>query len=203
MITNKFQLRQICLPVIRASEVLHIKYFADISLSRFNLQAQDHLLGVVVKTPSSNNKQYIVLVLTPELPSMMTTPSDSSNIKEKKGADFQVLIPKSKRALEDDYFSSVISRKGSGVVNIKLPHRGKAAGVYYEVRGIDIKEFLLICKCKLKIDQIRLLEDVSTGAYSKTVQELLGLKSDGNKYPPALDPVRGLLLNFISCVYSR
>lgn len=162
--------------------------------------AQDHLLGVVVKTPSASNKQYIVLVLTPELPSMMTTPPDRSSIQEKKGADFQVLIPKSKRGLEDEFYSSVISRKGSGVINIKLPHRGKAAGVNYEVRGIDNKEFLSICNCKIKIDQVRLLEDVSTGAYSHTVQQLLGLKSNGNKYPPALDPVRDLKLKDLNVV---
>ena len=101
-------------------------------------------------------------------------------------------MPKSKRGLEDEYCSSVTSRKGSGVVNIKLPHRGNAAGVNYEVRGIDNNEFLSICNCKIKIDQVRLLEDVSSAAYSKTVQQLLDLKSDGGKYPPALDPVKGI-----------
>ncbi|GFP91206.1 helicase ski2w [Phtheirospermum japonicum] len=147
--------------------------------------AQDHLLGVIVKSPSANYKQYIVLVLTPELPSMLK----ASDSRETKGADFQVLVPKSKRGLEDDYCSSVASRKGTGVVNIKLPHRGTAAGVNYEVRGIENNKFVSICNCKIKIDQVRLLEDVSAGAYSNTVQQLLTMKSDGNKYPPALDPV--------------
>ncbi|KAL3530840.1 hypothetical protein ACH5RR_010162 [Cinchona calisaya] len=164
--------------------------------------AQDHLLGVVVKSPSSNNKQYIVLVLTPDLPSTVQTPSDSSNLKEKKGADLQILVPKSKRGLEDDYYSSVTSRRGSGVVNIKLPHRGSAAGVNYEVRGIDNKEFLSICSCKIKIDQVRLLEDIGAGAYSNTVQQLLVLKSDGNKYPPALDPVKDLKLKDVEVVQA-
>lgn len=127
---------------------------------------------------------------------MQTASDSSSNLKDKKSADFQILIPKSKRGLEDDYYSSVTSRRGSGVVNIKLPHRGNAAGMHYEVRGIDNKEVLSICSCKIKIDQVRLLEDVSAGAYSSTVQQLLGFKSDGNKYPPALDPIKGLLLNF-------
>lgn len=162
--------------------------------------AQDHLLGVVVKTPSSNNKQYIVLVLTLELPSMLENPLGTGNLKEKKGDEFQVLIPKSKRGLEDDYYSSAISRKGSGVINIKLPHRGSAAGVNYEVRGIDNKEFIFICNRKIKIDQVRLLEDVSTAAYSNTVQQLLELKSDGNKYPPALDPVKDLKLKDLNIV---
>lgn len=158
-------------------------------------QAQDHLLGVVVKAPSSNSKQYIVLLLTPELPSILKTPSDS---KEKKGADFQVLVPKSKRGLGDDYYSSVKSRKGTGIVNIKLPHRGFAAGMNFEVRGVGNNEFLSICNVKIKIDQVRLLEDVSDGAYSNTVQQLLALNSDGNKYPPALDPVKGMPINYFT-----
>ncbi|RZS09587.1 hypothetical protein BHM03_00040679, partial [Ensete ventricosum] len=43
---------------------------------------------------------------------------------------------------------------------------------------------------ELKIDQVRLLEDPSNVAYSKTVQQLLEKKRDGNKYPPALDAVK-------------
>ncbi|KAI3450303.1 hypothetical protein Pfo_006968 [Paulownia fortunei] len=159
--------------------------------------AQDHLLGVIVKTPSANYKQYIVLVLTPELPSILKTTSDS---RDRKGADFQVLVPKSKRGLEDDYCSSITSRKGSGIVNVKLPHRGFAAGVNYEVKGVENNEFLYICNSKIKIDQVRLLEDVSAGAYSNTVQQLLTLKSDGNKYPPPLDPVKDLKLRDIKVV---
>lgn len=145
-----------------------------------------------MKTPSSNNRQYIVLVLTPDLPSTLETSSDASNRKDQKNSELQILVPKSRRGYEDEYCSSVTSRKGSGVVNIKLPHRGNAAGVNYEVRGVDNKDFLYICVKKIKIDQVRLLEDVSAGAYSNTIQQLLGLKSEGNKYPPALDPVKGM-----------
>ncbi|KZV21324.1 hypothetical protein F511_24505 [Dorcoceras hygrometricum] len=76
--------------------------------------AQDHLLGIVIKAPSANYKQYIILVLLPELPPVLQTPSSSG---AKEHADFQILVP-------------------------------------------------------------------------KTVQQLLILKSDGNKYPPALDPVK-------------
>ncbi|XP_057789862.1 DExH-box ATP-dependent RNA helicase DExH11 isoform X2 [Salvia miltiorrhiza] len=149
--------------------------------------AQDHLLGAIVKTPSANYKQYLVLVLTPELPSILTSQTDS---RDKKDVNFQVLVPKSKRGLEDEYCSSVTSRKGSGTVNIKLPYRGFAAGVSYEVREVMNNEFLSIRNKKIKIDQVRLLEDGSAGAFSSTVQQLLSLKSDGNKYPPALDPVK-------------
>lgn len=163
----------------------------------YNLQAQDHLLGVILKTPSADYKQYIVLVLTPELPSNLKTPSDS---RDTKGTDFQVLVPKAKRGLEDDYYSSVTSRKGSGTVNITLPHHGVAAGVNYEVRGVVNNEFLSICNRKIRIDQARLLDDVSAGAYSNTVQQLLTLKSDGNKYPPALDPVKGMNVNYFAFI---
>ncbi|XP_055831950.1 DExH-box ATP-dependent RNA helicase DExH11 isoform X4 [Solanum dulcamara] len=161
---------------------------------------KDHLLGVVVKTPSSNNRQYIVLVLTPDLPSTLETSSDASNRKDQKNSELQILVPKSRRGYEDEYCSSVTTRKGSGVVNIKLPHRGNAAGVNYEVRGVDNKDFLYICVKKIKIDQVRLLEDVSAGAYSITIQQLLGLKSEGNKYPPALDPVKDLKLKDVNLV---
>ncbi|XP_059626534.1 DExH-box ATP-dependent RNA helicase DExH11 isoform X2 [Cornus florida] len=164
--------------------------------------AQDHLLGVVLKAPSSNIKQYIVLVLTPELPATLETPLSSGFSQDKESVNFQILMPKSKRGLDDEYCSSLTSKKGSGNINITLPHRGSSAGVNYEVRGIDNKEFLSICNCKIKIDQVRLLEVVSSAAYSKTVQELLGLKSDGNKYPPALDPLKDLKLNNMDLVDS-
>ncbi|XP_059428943.1 DExH-box ATP-dependent RNA helicase DExH11 isoform X2 [Corylus avellana] len=164
---------------------------------------QDHLLGVVVKAPSANNKQYIVLVLKPNLPSMVQSPLATSTLQDKRSAEFSegyVLVPKAKRDFEDEYFSSAKSRKGSGVINISLPHHGTAGGVSYEVRGVDSKEFLCICNCKIKIDQVRLLEEGSSGAYSKTVQQLLALKSNGNKYPPALDPLKDLKLKDMDLV---
>ncbi|KAM7256254.1 hypothetical protein ACFE04_011995 [Oxalis oulophora] len=162
--------------------------------------AQDHLLGVVVKAPSASNKQHIVLVLRPDLPAQT-----SSNLNDKKGADFskgQVLVPKSKRVAEDDYYISGTSRKGSGVINIKLPHFGTASGMSYEVREVDYKEFLCICNKKIKIDQVGLLEQGSSGAFSQTVQLLSSSKSDGNKYPPALDPVKELKLKDMDLVES-
>eukprot|EP00257_Ricinus_communis_P017116 XP_015575481.1 DExH-box ATP-dependent RNA helicase DExH11 [Ricinus communis] len=159
---------------------------------------QDHLLGVVVKGPSTSMKQYIVLVLKPDLPSS----TQISNLQDKKSGDIPkayLLMPKSKRG-EEEYFYSTASRKGSGAVNIKLPYQGTAAGVNYEVRGMDNTEFLCICARKLKIDQVGLLEDVSNTAFSKTVQQLSELKSDGNKYPPALDPLTDLKMKDVNLV---
>lgn len=163
--------------------------------------AQDHLLGVVIKSPPANNKQYIVLVLKPDVPAV--TPSGSGNSRDSKGGNFQegvMLLPKSRRGLEDEYFSSGTSRKGTGIIKIKLPHHGSAAGVSFEVRGIDNNDFLCICNAKIKIDQVRLLEDVSNAAFSNTVQQLTKLKSDGKKYPPALDPLKDLKLKDVNLV---
>ncbi|XVF68917.1 hypothetical protein PTKIN_Ptkin11bG0039600 [Pterospermum kingtungense] len=165
--------------------------------------AQDHLLGVVVKSTSAKNKQYIVLVLKPDVPSITQTPSGSSNLQDKRSADFHqglVLLPKSKRGLDDDYRVSGGPRKASAEINITLPHQGAAAGVSFEIRGSDNTEFLCICNSKIKLDQVGLLERVSNAAFSNTVQQLLKLKSDGNKYPPALDPVKDLRLNDMDLV---
>ncbi|XP_050138547.1 DExH-box ATP-dependent RNA helicase DExH11-like isoform X1 [Malus sylvestris] len=163
--------------------------------------AQDHLLGVVVKTPSANNKQYIVLVLKPEL--LPQTPLGSGNLQDSKNTDFPqgyFVVPKSKRALDEEYRSGVTPRKASGVIKIKLPHQGSAAGVSFEVKEVDSKDFLCICNCKIKIDQVGLLEDNSNAAYSKTVQQLLDTKSDRNEYPPALDPYKDLNLRDVNLV---
>ncbi|XP_014518439.1 DExH-box ATP-dependent RNA helicase DExH11 isoform X2 [Vigna radiata var. radiata] len=153
--------------------------------------AQDHLLGVVVKTPSPSNKTYIVFVIKPDMPSLMQSAS-SGAIQNKSGSFDQgyFVMPKSRRGLLDEYSTSVSARKGKGIINITMPYCGSASGMGYEVREVDSKEFLCICSTKIKIDPVGLLEDVSSSVYSKTVQLLVDLKSDGNKYPPALDPVK-------------
>ncbi|XP_010541438.1 PREDICTED: DExH-box ATP-dependent RNA helicase DExH11 isoform X2 [Tarenaya hassleriana] len=153
----------------------------------------DNLLGVVLKGPSSTNRQYIVLVIKPEILSREQS-LVSGDKKSSELSQGYFMAPKSKRGLEDEYYSMVTSRKGSGAIKIDLPYHGNAVGVGYEVRGFDNKEFLCICHSKIKIDQVRLLEDGSKTAFSQTVQQLLDLKSDGNKYPPALDPIKDLKL---------
>lgn len=166
--------------------------------------AEDHLLGVVLKSPSATNKQYIVLVLTTDMDSSLQTPSASLNTRQdKENSNFPqgyFIAPKGKRGTDEEYFSSVSSRKGSGVINIKLPYRGYAAGMNYEVIAIENKEFISICNCKIKIDQVGLLEDPSNAIYSKTVQQLLEKKADGYKYPPVLDPVKELKLKDMDLV---
>ncbi|BAT88395.1 hypothetical protein VIGAN_05187500 [Vigna angularis var. angularis] len=163
--------------------------------------AQDHLLGVVVKTPSPSNKTYIVFVIKPDMPSLMQ--SASSGAMQNKSGSFDqgyFVMPKSRRGLLDEYSTSVSARKGKGIINITMPYCGSASGMGYEVREVDSKEFLCICSTKIKIDPVGLLEDVSSSVYSKTVQLLVDLKSDGNKYPPALDPVRDLKLRDVKLV---
>ncbi|KAG1365844.1 DExH-box ATP-dependent RNA helicase DExH11 [Cocos nucifera] len=166
--------------------------------------AEDHLLGVVLKTPSATNKQYIVLVLVTDVASSTQTPSVSSNkLQEKESGNFQqgyFVAPKGKRGMDEEYFSSISSRKGSGVINIRLPYCGSAAGISYEVIAMENKDFMSICNCKIKIDQVRLLEDPSQIAYSKTVQQLLEQKPRGSKYPPALDAVKDLKLKDMDLV---
>lgn len=164
--------------------------------------AQDHLLGAIVRAVSGK-KQYIVLLLKPNSPSATQASPSSKSIGGEKAVNFapgSFLVPKSKRTVDDEYCSISTSRKGSGSIKITLPHYGDAAGMTYEVREVDVKEFLCICDRKIKIDQVRLLEDCSTAAFSNTVQQLLDLKSDGRKYPPALDPVRDLKLRHLEHV---
>lgn len=148
------------------------------------------------------NKQYIVLVLTTDMASMQThmgplnTPQEKGSGNPPQG---YFIAPKGKRGMDEEYFSSVSSRKGSGIINIKLPYRGNAAGVNYEVIAVDDRDIMSICNCKIKIDQVRLLEDPSNVAYSKTVQQLLDQKRNGNKYPPVLDAVKGIVHHRFLC----
>lgn len=146
-----------------------------------------------MKNPSATLKQYVVLVLTGDCTSSALA-AESSNQDEKEPGEFQqgyFVIPKGKRGMDDEYFSSASTRKGSGIINIKLPYKGDASGMGFEVRAIENKEIISICTRKIKIDQVRLLEEPSKTAYSKTVQQLIKEQPDGNKYPPALDAIKG------------
>ncbi|XP_074585341.1 DExH-box ATP-dependent RNA helicase DExH11-like isoform X2 [Curcuma longa] len=165
------------------------------------LPAEDHLLGVVLKTPAAANKQYIILVLTTAITSSMQASSTLNKIQENQSFQQGYFItPKGKRGTEEEYFSSITSRKGSGAINIKLPHYGSASGINYAVTEMENKDIISICNCKIKIDQVRLLEDASNIAYAKTVQELLKHKPDGNKFPLALDAVKDLKLKDMALV---
>lgn len=167
-------------------------------LSVFNWQGQDHLLGVVIEA-EAGKKQYIVLVLRPDLPSTLQVSPASGGLQDLKAAEFQqgsFLLPKSKRRAEEEFDSAISSRKRSGPIRIELPSLGAASGMSYEVRRVETREFLFMCTKKIRVEQARLLEDSSPAAYSRTVQQLLELSSDGSKYPPTLDPVSGIAFFF-------
>ncbi|KAG0473483.1 hypothetical protein HPP92_015340, partial [Vanilla planifolia] len=168
-------------------------------------QDDDHLLGTIIKTPSATLKKYIVLVLTTDMASSLQSPAATLNKILKQDINSPqgyFIAPKGKRGLEEDYFTSFSSRKASGVINIKLPYHGNVAGMNYEVREIENKDFMGICDCKIKIDQVWLLEDPKNVAYSKTVQQLLEHKPNGIKYPPLLDPIKDLKLKDMDVVES-
>ena len=151
------------------------------------------MLGVILKNPSTTLKKYVVLVLTGDCSSSVLAPEFNKN--EKGPGDFQggqFIALKGKRGMDDEYYSSsVSSRKSSGVITIKLPYKGDASGMGFEVRAIENKEIMSICTSKIKIDQVRLLEDPNKTAYSRTVQQLIKEEPDGTKYPPALDAIKG------------
>jgi antiviral helicase SKI2 len=150
------------------------------------------LLGVILKNPSPMLKKYVVLVLTGDCSSSVLAPEFNKN--EKGPGDFQggqFIALKGKRGMDDEYYSSVISRKGSGVITIKLPYKGDASGMGFEVRAIENKEIMIICTSKIKVDQVRLLEDPNKITYSRTVQQLMKEQPDGTKFPPALDAIKG------------
>ncbi|GJN19044.1 hypothetical protein PR202_gb06276 [Eleusine coracana subsp. coracana] len=164
----------------------------------------DHLLGVILKSPSQALRKYIVLVLTGDCTPSALVPG-LSNQSEKESSDFQqgrFIVPKGKRGMEDEYFSSVSTRKGTGIINIKLPYKGNASGMGFEARAIESKEIISLCTSKIKIDQVRLLEDPNPAAYAKTVQLLIKEQPDGTKYPPVLDAVKDLKLKNMDLVES-
>lgn len=152
-----------------------------------------------MQKPFATFNQYIVLLLKPDSSSTSSiqTPLSGKLQGKAKSSTFgegYFVIPKSKR--DEEYIASSTSRKGSGSIKIKLPYHGFAGGKNFEVRGIENKEFLCICKSRIRIDQVGILEEESNAAYSKAVQELVKLKSDnGHKCPPALDPQKGMALH--------
>jgi antiviral helicase SKI2 len=162
------------------------------------------LLGVILKNPSAALKRHIVLVLTGDCTSSALVP-ELPNQSEKEPGDFQqgcFIVPKGKRGMDDEYFSSVSTRRSTGVINIKLPYKGNASGMSFEARAIENKDIISICTSKIKIDQVRLLEDPSPTAYAKTVQLLIKEQPDGTKYPPALDAVKGKRFLHGSNIYN-
>lgn len=163
-------------------------------------------LGVILKAPTGAIKNWIVLAINrgtnlfESSTSFNSTDTDSYN---KTSADEGYFITrKSSRSFEDEYsVSGKGSRKGSGTVKVTLPYFGTMGGTGYVAMELDAKGFVSICKSKIQVDTLRLLEDVSAAAYSLTVQQLLDLERDyPGQGPPALDPVKDLKLNDLDVV---
>ncbi|KAH7404973.1 hypothetical protein KP509_15G051600 [Ceratopteris richardii] len=163
-------------------------------------------LGVILRasTPSSGSKNWIILAVN-----RGSNAFDSSISKATSGdslsesiTDGYYISRKSNRGLEDEYsVSSRASRKSAGVVKVSLPHYGTTGGIGYVAMEIDNKAIVSICKSKIPVDTVRLLEDVSSAAYSLTVQQLLQLeKQYPNQDPPVLDLVKDLKLNDITII---
>lgn len=155
-------------------------------------------LGVVVRAPSGTNKATVVLALhrgpVPITPLIATSNATGSVLSTKKLAEEGYFISrKENRSLDDEYSVSYgSSRKGSGTVKVTFPHYGTAAGIGYVALEVENKNFVSICKAKIKIDPARLLEDVNVTAYSSAIRQLLLLEQEHtDEDPPALDPLKG------------
>lgn len=140
----------------------------------------------------------IVLALhrgpVPSIPMVISGNQSVVSLPGKKSADEGYFISrKGNRTLDDEYsVSSGSSRKGSGTVKISFPHYGTAGGANYVVLEIESKSVVSICKAKIKVDPVRLLEDVNATAYASTTQQLLLLEQEqAGEDPPALDPLKG------------
>ncbi|KAG6547499.1 hypothetical protein Mapa_010947 [Marchantia paleacea] len=164
-------------------------------------------LGVVVRAPAGTNKATVVLALhrgpVPITPLIATSNATGSVLSTKKLAEEGYFISrKENRSLDDEYcVSSGSSRKGSGTVRVNFPHYGTAAGVGYVALEVENKNFVSICKAKIKVDPVRLLEDVNVTAYSAAIQQLLLLEQEHtDDDPPALDPLKDLKLNDLEIV---
>lgn len=151
-------------------------------------------LGVVVRAGAGNTKLPIVLALhRAPLPVIGSNPVKSGVVNTTNQlAQEGYFISRKGRGNEDDYFMGVGSRKGTGVMNITLPHYGTAAGVGYVVMEVDNQGFVSLCKAKIRVDSNRLLEENSAAAFSLTVKELLQLEQEHpGQDPPVLDPLKG------------
>ena len=97
---------------------------------------------------------------------------------------------KSSRGLEDEYsVAGRGSRKGTGIIKVSFPYYGTSGGTGYVAMEVDANGFVNICKLKMQVDTVRLLEDVSAAAYSLTVQQLLQIEKDyPDQDPPSVDP---------------
>eukprot|EP01018_Ginkgo_biloba_P041204 Gb_00004 [translate_table: standard] len=151
-----------------------------------------HITCISIVTNPRNEP--IVLLLNPN-PSFTAPTTLVMNTKhETIGIDklAKGYYRKANRGLEDEYsVSDSLQCKGFGVVNLTLPHYGKAAGTGYVVTEIGNKGFVSIRKNKLWVDHVRLLEDVSAATFLMKVHKLLELAKEHSKVVRLVDWAEG------------
>lgn len=161
-------------------------------------------LGVILKAPGGSLRNWIVLAINRGTDLFQSSASKPTEIDtpSKTSADGYFMSRKSNRGLEDEYsVSGRGSRKGTGIVKVTLPYFGTTGGTGYVAMELETKGFVTICKSKLQVDTVRLLEDVSSAAYSLTVQQLLQLERDyPGRDPPSFDIIKDLKLNDVTVV---
>ncbi|KAI5065072.1 hypothetical protein GOP47_0019767 [Adiantum capillus-veneris] len=169
-------------------------------------------LGVILKAsmPNLGLKHWIVLAINrgTDLVQYSTSKPTESMTPAKSPADGYYISSKSSRGIPDDYsVTGRASRKGTGIVKVTLPYFGTTGGTGYVAMELENKGIVTICKSKIPVDTVRLLEDVSSAAYSLTVQQLLQLEKEyPGQDPPALDPIKDLRLGDLAVVekyYAR
>ncbi|KAJ7561237.1 hypothetical protein O6H91_03G020200 [Diphasiastrum complanatum] len=160
-------------------------------------------LGVVLKAPTGSKSTIVLTLYRGVIPTVSEALLDSKSGANKQPSDGGYFISrKGSRGLDDEYtVFGGSSRKGSGIVRVSLPYYGTAGGTGYVAIEVGSKDFVSICKEKIRVDPVRLLEDVSVAAYSMTMQQLLQLELQyPNEDPPALDLVKDLKINDLDVV---
>lgn len=146
-----------------------------------------------MKGPTATVKYWIVLAINrgPDLCQPTTKKTPENEVTRPPAAEGGYFMTrKSSRGLENEYsVAGRGSRKGTGIINVSFPYYGTTGGTGYVAMEVDANGFVNICKLKMQVDTVRLLEDVSTAAYSLTVQQLLKLEKDyPDQNPPSVDP---------------
>jgi antiviral helicase SKI2 len=163
-------------------------------------------LGVVVRGATGLNKTTVVVALH-RAPIPTTAGKHAEKSAEPKASNSAAqegyfITKKGNRDMDDDYMvTSGGKGKGRGVMKITLPHYGTVGGVGFVAMEVDSQGFLIMCKAKIRVDSVRLLEEASSAAFSSVIQQLLELEQEHpGQDPPALDAIKDLKLNDLEIV---
>jgi antiviral helicase SKI2 len=166
-------------------------------------------LGVVVRGATGLNKTTVVVALH-RAPIPTTAGKHAEKSAEPKASNSVAqegyfITRKGNRDMDDDYMvTSGGKGKGRGVMKITLPHYGMVGGVGFVAMEVDSQGFLIMCKAKIRVDSVRLLEEASSAAFSSVIQQLLELEQEHpGQDPPALDAIKGIgVSQYVSSFHS-